>query len=65
MRWAFRTRRFAEDVGIASIRAVPVPTLSDGIDGPDDPERARRLERSKLLKRTFAIDVLTCSRCLG
>jgi len=45
-------------------RGGPVPTLSDGIDGPDDPERARRLEWSKLLKRTFAIDVLTCSRCL-
>jgi len=44
---------------------LAVPTLGDGIDGPDDPERARRLEWSKLLKRTFAIDVLTCSRCLG
>ena len=48
-----------------TIHGRAVPTLSDGIDGPDDPERARRLEWSKLLKRTFAIDVLTCSRCLG
>ncbi len=32
---------------------------------PDDPERTRRLCWSVLMKRTFGLDVLTCSRCAG
>ena len=46
----------------ATISSLPVPALSDG---PDDPERARRLEWAKLLKRAFAVDVLTCGGCGG
>ena len=47
---------------------LPVPRLAPlalDDDGPDDPARARRLEWSKLLKRAWAFDVLTCPRCAG
>ena len=33
--------------------------------GPSDAGRPRRLEWAQLLKRVFAIDVLTCQRCGG
>jgi len=34
-------------------------------DGPSDAGRARRLEWARLLKRAFALDVLSCARCQG
>ena len=33
--------------------------------GADDPGRQRRLEWAVLLKRAYAVDVLTCPRCAG
>ena len=41
------------------------PPEADYVAGPDDPERARRLAWSELLRRVFAEDVLRCSRCGG
>jgi hypothetical protein len=35
------------------------------VPGPDDPDRARRLDWATLLKRTLAVDVLTCPTCSG
>ena len=35
------------------------------VPGPSDPARPRRLDWATLLRRSFAIDVLTCPRCLG
>ncbi len=43
-----------------------LPCLSDGQedDGPDATARARRLDWTALLKRTFLVDVLTCPELL-
>jgi hypothetical protein len=49
---------------LVQLRAVP-PALRADDGGPDDTCRARRLEWSKLLKRVFAVDVLSCPRCDG
>jgi hypothetical protein len=44
-------------------REFTVDPLS--LDGPDNPSRTRRLDWAKLLKRVFAVDVLTCPKCEG
>jgi hypothetical protein len=36
-------------------------TLRDA-DAPDDPARARRLDRATLVKRAYALDVLVCPK---
>ena len=41
------------------------PPDADSLVGPDDPERARRLAWSDLLRRVWDEDVLRCSRCGG
>ena len=40
-------------------------TIDPSEDAPDDAGRARRLTWAKLLKRVFAVDVLSCARCGG
>ena len=50
---------------------LPPPTArvpaspTDGLQGPDDPERARRLCWASLLQRVFRRDVLECPECGG
>jgi hypothetical protein len=34
-------------------------------DSPDDPTRARRLDRAALMKRAYLLDVLVCPNCAG
>jgi hypothetical protein len=34
-------------------------------DGPDDAVRERRLTRANLLKRVFAVEIMSCRRCEG
>ena len=43
----------------------PVPTLSDDLIGPDDGGRERRLSWSSLMRRTYAVEVLVCTKCSG
>ena len=45
--------------------SIPDATRNVHDDGPDNAARARRLEWATLLKRVFALDVLTCPRCEG
>ena len=41
----------------------PPPAASKLIDGPDAPDRQRRLDWATLLRRSFGIDVLRCPKC--
>jgi hypothetical protein len=45
----------------------PAPAMPVGavLHPPDDATRARRLEWSLLMKRAYALDVLSCPRCQG
>ena len=46
---------------------VAQPAAGSGavLRGPDEATRARRLEWSLLMKRAYALDVLSCPRCQG
>ena len=55
---------------VAPLSDPPVAPLSGplsdpALDGPDDPERPRRLSWATLMKRTWGLDVLTCVKCGG
>src|SRR5947209_1326362 len=67
---SFPKRKLNDRPGTAKARPAEQPgpallRIRAGTDGPDDPERPRRLDWSKLLKRAYAVDVLTCARCGG
>jgi hypothetical protein len=48
-----------------SLAATPPSHEGAGVHPPDDATRARRLEWSLLMKRSYAVDVLCCPRCQG
>ena len=52
--------------GLSSpVRPLSSLLMGATLHGPDDPTRGRRLDWAKLLKRAWAVDVLTCPRCAG
>ena len=54
------------DAGCVSTRiSTGAPLFAPLTDGPDDPERPRRLDWATLFKRAYAVDVLICPRCRG
>ena len=48
-----------------STATQPAARKGEALHPPDDATRARRLEWSLLMKRAYALDVLSCSRCQG
>ena len=66
----YRGRHRARGLRAALVTASPYgpspPAVPpDVFAGPDDPQRARRLEWSRLMHRAYAVDVLVCPKCAG